>query len=50
LFHASLRVRNPAWGIRRLDDVTALAGWHGLRLSERITMPANNLILVFRKP
>jgi SAM-dependent methyltransferase len=50
LFDASLRDRNPAWGIRRLDDVTALAGWHGLGLSERITMPANNLILVFRKP
>jgi SAM-dependent methyltransferase len=50
LFDASLRDRNPAWGIRRLDDVTALAGRHGLGLSERITMPANNLTLVFRKP
>ncbi|HEY2660034.1 MAG TPA: DUF938 domain-containing protein [Caulobacteraceae bacterium] len=48
-FDLSLRSRNPAWGIRRLDEVTALAAQHGLRLSERIAMPANNLSLVFRK-
>jgi SAM-dependent methyltransferase len=48
-FDLSLRDRNPAWGIRRLRDVTALAARHGLELSERITMPANNLSLVFRK-
>jgi len=48
-FDASLRRRNPAWGVRRLDDVAALAASHGLVLSERIAMPANNLSLVFRR-
>lgn len=48
-FDQSLKDRNPAWGLRRLDDVTALAARHGLMLVERIAMPANNLSLIFRK-
>ena len=48
-FDQSLRRRNPEWGIRRLDDLMALGARHGLSLSERIAMPANNLVLVFRK-
>ena len=48
-FDESLRSRNPAWGIRHLDDVVALAAGHGLRLAERIAMPANNLIVAFRR-
>jgi SAM-dependent methyltransferase len=47
-FDASLKSRDPAWGLRRLDDVTALAARHGLELAERIAMPANNLSLFFR--
>jgi len=48
-FDHSLKSRNPAWGIRHLDDVSALAAQHGLTLAERIAMPANNLVLMFRK-
>jgi hypothetical protein len=48
-FDQSLRSRDPAWGIRRLDDVKAQAAKNGLELSERIAMPANNLALFFRK-
>jgi hypothetical protein len=48
-FDLSLKSRNPAWGVRRLDEVTALAARHGLNLSERIAMPANNIALFFRK-
>jgi SAM-dependent methyltransferase len=48
-FDLSLRSRDPAWGIRHLDEVTAAAAGHGLALAERIAMPANNLVLVFRK-
>jgi SAM-dependent methyltransferase len=48
-FDLSLRTRNPAWGLRQRDDVVALAGHHGLAFSERIAMPANNLVLVFRR-
>ena len=48
-FDEGLRRCNPAWGIRRLDAVAALAAAQGLALAERITMPANNLSLIFRK-
>lgn len=48
-FDLSLKTRDPAWGLRRLDEVAELAAQHGLDLSERIPMPANNLSLIFRK-
>jgi SAM-dependent methyltransferase len=48
-FDLSLKSRNPAWGLRRLDEVTALARRSGLTLAERVAMPANNLALVFRR-
>ena len=46
-FDASLKARNPAWGVRDLDDVRALAEAHGLTFAQRIAMPANNLSVVF---
>jgi SAM-dependent methyltransferase len=46
-FDASLRQRDPDWGIRALADVVAAAADGGLRLLERVAMPANNLLLVF---
>lgn len=46
-FDADLRARNPAWGLRRLADVAAQAGAAGLRLHEQLTLPANNLLLVW---
>jgi SAM-dependent methyltransferase len=48
-FDESLKSRNPAWGIRRLEDVTNVAAAHGLTLTERIAMPANNLSVMYRK-
>jgi hypothetical protein len=48
-FDADLRRRNPAWGLRELDTVKALAGSHGLTFAERVAMPANNLCLLFRR-
>lgn len=48
-FDLDLKARKPSWGIRHLEEVTALAGQHGLKLLERIAMPANNLSLVFEK-
>ncbi|OLF72269.1 hypothetical protein AWH62_10555 [Maricaulis sp. W15] len=47
-FDASLKARNPAWGVRALDDVVALMAGHGLALDQQIAMPANNLSLVFK--
>ena len=48
-FDASLRERDPRWGIRRLEDVAAEANQVGLRLRARHEMPANNLLLVFNR-
>ena len=48
-FDASLRTRNAAWGVRDLDEVTALATRHGFELAETVAMPANNLTVVFRR-
>lgn len=45
-FDADLRARDAAWGLRRLPDVLAEAQAVGLRLRERVAMPANNLLLV----
>lgn len=48
-FDASLKARDPQWGVRDLGDVRALATNHGFDFVERIAMPANNLSLVFRR-
>lgn len=48
-FDADLRARNPAWGIRRLADVAAVATAAGLALRERLDMPANNKLLVWQR-
>ena len=48
-FDESLRARNPAWGVRDLDAVVALAAEHGLTLQRTVAMPANNLSVVFRR-
>ncbi|KQZ65001.1 SAM-dependent methyltransferase [Sphingopyxis sp. Root1497] len=48
-FDASLRARNPAWGLRDLDAVRAAAADAGLDFAERRAMPANNLMLLFRR-
>lgn len=48
-FDAWLKTRDPSWGIRRLADVVAHARDAGLRLRERVAMPANNLMLIFER-
>ena len=48
-FDESLRARDPAWGIRRLEEVADLARLAGLALRERHAMPANNLLLVWSR-
>ena len=48
-FDADLRARNPAWGLRRLDDVANEAEAAGLGLREHSAMPANNRMVVFAK-
>lgn len=48
-FDDSLKARDPAWGLRDRGEVEALARSHGLALTLRRTMPANNLSLIFRR-
>ena len=48
-FDESLKARDPAWGVRDLDEVVALASRHGLALSRTVAMPANNLSVIFRR-
>jgi hypothetical protein len=44
-FDQGLRAQNPAWGLRRREDVEQVAAQAGLRLAQRFAMPANNLLL-----
>jgi hypothetical protein len=48
-FDASLKARDPAWGVRDVGELRAAARPHRLVLEEAIPMPANNLSLIFRK-
>ncbi|WP_295549302.1 DUF938 domain-containing protein [uncultured Pseudacidovorax sp.] len=48
-FDADLRRRDPAWGLRDLAAVQAEAAKAGLAGVERVSMPANNLLVVFRR-
>ena len=48
-FDQSLRLRDPSWGIRNLDQVVEEAGRRGLDLIETVEMPANDLSVVYRK-
>lgn len=48
-FDASLRARDPSWGLRALEDLIAAAAAQGLSLVEVVEMPANNLSVVLAR-
>jgi hypothetical protein len=48
-FDASLRDRDPEWGVRDLGDIEALAVAAGLALDQVIDMPANNFSVIFKR-
>lgn len=48
-FSRSLTARDPAWGVRQLEDVTAVAADHDLLLEEVVDMPNNNYSVIFRR-
>ena len=47
-FDASLKSRDPEWGLRRVEDFAEAAAARGLMLEESRQMPANNLMLLLR--
>jgi SAM-dependent methyltransferase len=46
-FDASLKMRDPRWGLRDLDEVVATAD--AFRLERTVEMPANNLSIILRR-
>lgn len=48
-FDASLKARNPSWGLRDITELERVARASGLPLRETIEMPANNRLLVFER-
>ncbi len=47
-FDRSLRMQNPEWGVRNLDEVVAVAEAQNLSLIKTVNMPANNLSIIFQ--
>jgi len=48
-FDESLKARDPRWGLRWAEEVDAAAAPHSFRRTRLAEMPANNLMLVYRK-
>lgn len=48
-FDGWLKQRNPKWGLRSAEWLDEIAGEQGLVRVRRVAMPANNIMLVYRK-
>ena len=48
-FDAGLRAKDPQMGIRDMAAIESLANLHQMQLEHKLAMPANNLILVFKR-
>lgn len=48
-FDAHLRAEDPKMGIRDMAELENLANLHNMTLEQKLVMPANNFILVFKK-
>ncbi len=48
-FDASLKARDPRWGLRDVAEVNAAAAARGLGFERLVEMPASNIILVYRR-
>lgn len=48
-FDATLRARDPSWGVRDIDDLARLTGQAGFGPPDVAEMPANNRLLSFAK-
>lgn len=48
-FDQDLKRRDPQWGLRKVEDFAEAAKDRGFSLQEIRSMPANNLMLLFRR-
>ena len=48
-FDASLKSRDPSWGIRDLENVIEVAEENGLTFERMVEMPVNNWCILFQK-
>jgi hypothetical protein len=48
-FDANLKRRDPEWGLRRVEDFAGAAESSSFALEDTRAMPANNLMLLFRR-
>ncbi len=48
-FDQDLKLRKSSMGIRDVAELEKLASGHHMKLEQKISMPANNQVLVFRK-
>ncbi len=48
-FDTSLKARDAAWGVRDLEAVIEEAERNGLDHADTVAMPANNLMVIFRR-
>jgi SAM-dependent methyltransferase len=48
-FDSDLRRRDSRWGLRLLEDVTSEAAEYGFGFNSLVTMPANNLSVIYRR-
>jgi Protein of unknown function (DUF938) len=49
-FDESLKMQNPEWGVRDLEEVITAASAQNLSFLKTIQMPANNLSVIFQRP
>ena len=49
IFDQNLKLQNPKWGVRNLEDLTRVAIKQGFKEPFIIKMPANNLSVIFQK-
>ena len=47
-FNQNLKLQNPHWGLRQLEDVNEVAMKNGFKEDKVIEMPSNNLSVIYR--
>lgn len=48
-FDASLKARDPRWGLRQAEELDRVAATQGMIRTARHALPANNIMLIYRR-